>query len=130
MKLDPSSLCPCQSGALYKECCGVFLEGRGLPETPLKLMRSRYTAFTLANMDYLESTMKGIPFEKEATFQFAESVDWKGLKIISHAKIGNVGEVEFEALFSQDGVLSKIHERSTFTKENGKWFYTGYKHLN
>ena len=51
--------CPCGSGKPLSACCGPYLEGKEDPPTPEALMRSRYTAYTQGNLDYIEKTMKG-----------------------------------------------------------------------
>ena len=52
-----SSTCPCGSGSEYSSCCELLIKGKALPETAEKLMRSRYTAFTLADVVYLKKTL-------------------------------------------------------------------------
>lgn len=51
--------CPCKSGKRYADCCEPFITRINLPETPEQLMRSRYTAYSQANIDYIMGTMKG-----------------------------------------------------------------------
>ena len=48
--------CSCGSGRDYVTCCQPYVEGRAHPETPEALMRSRYTAYTMADIDYIEKT--------------------------------------------------------------------------
>ncbi|MBC7906861.1 MAG: SEC-C domain-containing protein, partial [Rhodospirillaceae bacterium] len=48
--------CPCGSGRGLDACCAPILNGAAAP-TPEALMRSRYTAFTQADLDYLETTL-------------------------------------------------------------------------
>jgi SEC-C motif-containing protein len=48
-----NKLCPCGSGNSYDECCELIISAKKDAATCLELMRSRYTAFTLANIDYL-----------------------------------------------------------------------------
>ena len=42
--LSKQKACPCGSGQAFKECCQRFHDGE-LPDTPEKLMRSRYSAY-------------------------------------------------------------------------------------
>jgi uncharacterized protein YchJ len=57
---QPSSQpCPCLSGGAFSSCCAPYLSGEKTPDTPEKLMRSRYTAFTKADVDYLKKTASG-----------------------------------------------------------------------
>lgn len=47
--------CACGSHSPYKECCGRYIDG-GLAPTAEALMRSRYTAITLGELDHIEKT--------------------------------------------------------------------------
>jgi SEC-C motif-containing protein len=49
--------CPCGSDKSQETCCDPFITGKALPNTAEKLMRSRYTAYTRADIDYLKKTM-------------------------------------------------------------------------
>src|SRR5688500_5156809 len=99
--------CPCGSNYSYDKCCGPFLAGTALPETAEKLMRSRYTAYTRANIEYIKKTMapeakKG--FDPVGTKQWAEESKWKGLKIVATEKGGptdTIGMVEFTATYEK-----------------------------
>lgn len=120
--------CPCQSGQLYPICCEPFHQGIALAPTPEALMRSRYSAFVLANVDYLQKTMKGPvaqSFNKADCLKFASSVKWLGLKVLSTQTLSAVrGLVEFDARFqTPEGKQEFIHERSVFQKINGAWYY-------
>ena len=119
--------CPCGSSKKYSLCCGPFLEGPKAPATPEQLMRSRYTAFTKADTEYLEKTMKGRPlqtFDARATKAWADAVTWLGLTVLK-APIPekDIGLVEFIARFKESGKECAIHELSTFQKIEGRWFY-------
>ena len=94
-----------------------------------QLMRSRYSAFVLANINYLMNShhpQTRPTKERKAILKWAKSVHWKGLEIIDH-KFGSVndmdGYVEFKASFIENGEPGCIHENSHFVKENGKWYY-------
>lgn len=128
--------CPCGLESPFEKCCGPYLAGDSLPETAEKLMRSRYTAYTRADIDYLKKTM--IPeerknFDPESTRQWAESSKWKGLKIIDTEKGGpedSKGMVEFVATYEKQGEGVDHHEVATFRKTKaGEWlFVTGEGH--
>ncbi|HLF66927.1 MAG TPA: YchJ family protein [Gammaproteobacteria bacterium] len=126
-------LCPCQSQHSYENCCGPFINGTARPQTPEQLMRSRYTAYTQANMDYIGATMRGqaaIGFDPEQTRTWAQSVEWLGLEVIHapHAQAAQ-GVVEFIAHYRENGAMHKIHEVSEFARLNGgsRWFYIAGK---
>jgi len=118
--------CPCGTGKTYIKCCGAFISGFKLPGTPEELMRSRYTAYTQANIDYIADTMK-MPasknFDAKTAYQWAISVIWKKLEIIKSSIDKTQGFVEFIAYFDEQCVKKTIHELSEFHQENGKWYY-------
>lgn len=120
--------CPCGSEIDYAECCGVFIEGKQIPHTPEALMRSRYTAYTKANIDYIEHTMKAPAsdhFIASEAREWAERVEWKELKIIATPPSDdiNIGFVEFLAYFYDKGKRHAIHELSEFHRIEGCWYY-------
>lgn len=51
--------CPCGSKISYSSCCGLYHSAKAIAPTPEALMRSRYTAYTQANFDYIKATMRG-----------------------------------------------------------------------
>lgn len=98
-------------------------------------MRSRYVAFTKADINYLMRSHHSStrPIKDRISIQkWAASVQWVGL-IIFNTSTGNendeTGHVEFRALYLENGQMQEIHENSLFKKEKGKWFYVSGVHL-
>lgn len=123
--LQPSA-CPCHSGKTFEKCCQVFLDGNKKPPTVAKLMRSRYSAFSLGGYgEYLFATWHPAYRGQLNAYELSiRSTDWIGLKIISSNQQGEKGEVEFIARFrNSDGTTSTHHEHSSFTREKGMWLY-------
>ncbi len=121
-----SQPCPCGTGKLYFDCCGPFITHQKIPATPEELMRSRYTAYTQVNLDYIAQTMKSPAadhFDVEAVREWAKKVSWTGLDVIRARQDLNQGIVEFRAFYSIDGKKNIIQELSEFHFENGKWYY-------
>jgi len=114
----------------YIACCGLFLDKLQAAPTPEALMRSRYTAFTLAKVDYLKKTMRGKPlenFDEDNTALWAKQVKWLGLEVINRYmddEDENLGYVEFIASYQDGGKKLVIHELSKFQRFEGLWFYT------
>ena len=48
--------CPCGSGQDLDRCCAPYIDGNPAP-TAEALLRSRYTAYVLGNVDYIAHTM-------------------------------------------------------------------------
>lgn len=122
--------CPCGSAELFENCCEPFLTGKKLPDTAEQLMRSRYTAFTCKDIDYLKKTLapesRG-DFDASSTKQWADNAKWKGLKILSTDKgqaSDKKGTVEFIATYQADGTVLDHHETAQFRKsEGGQWYF-------
>ncbi len=122
--------CPCGSEETFSKCCGRFIEGGESAPTAEALMRSRYTAFTLARIDYVTATHDPETREEqnpEEARKWAESSEWLGLQIHSTENGGpedDEGTVEFEARYRSDGVEHEHRELSTFVKRDGIWYFS------
>jgi len=118
--------CPCCSGKKYADCCGLFIDDAKLPATPEQLMRSRYTAYTQANVAYIARTMKSPAideFEEDDARAWALSVKWIKLEVLDSGVREDQGFVEFIAHFSQHGKRQSLHEASEFQRLDGEWYY-------
>jgi SEC-C motif domain protein len=126
------SLCPCGSQENYEQCCGRFINCDQLPRTPEQLMRSRYSAYSLAKIDYITMTMRGPPllnFNAQEAKEWSQSLTWIGLTIIqSYMESADHGFVEFSASYLERNRIKIIHELSEFQKENNTWFYVDGTH--
>ncbi len=129
-----TTLCPCGSKNSYSSCCEPIITGAMPAPTAERLMRSRYTAFTQANADYLmrswHSETRKLE-EKEEIAQWAKEVAWLKLEI-EQKEAGEQddteGTVTFKAYFEENKSVFKIHEKSIFYKENGLWVYHSGTH--
>lgn len=101
-------------------------------------MRSRYSAFVLGLPDYLLATWH--PSTRPPTLELEAGTHWLGLAVRAHRQLdghsGEVGgegwggvngeargEVEFVARSRVAGKGQRLHERSRFVREDGRWFY-------
>ncbi|MEC8382004.1 MAG: YchJ family metal-binding protein [Myxococcota bacterium] len=125
------NVCPCGSRFPYGMCCGPILSGNKPAETAESLMRSRYTAYVEANVDYLIQTYVAHKKHRLRPSHMRHSIQntrWIGLTIIGvldGRAQHNTGEVEFKARFIFDGRVQELHERSRFIREDGLWRYWG-----
>jgi SEC-C motif domain protein len=125
--------CPCGTGKNYAECCGIFIQAQQKPLTPEALMRSRYSAYTQANMDYIAQTMKSPAkdrFDAKSSGEWAKRVTWLRLEVKATSIQASKGFVEFIAYFKEQGKINTLHELSEFCLENGEWYYVDGKHLS
>ena len=123
-----TALCPCQSGLNYVDCCQPFHQQIALPQTAEQLMRSRYCAYTMKNIDYIVSTTvpsQQMLLDKTALLDWAASTHWTGLHIVRHlpaiSKIHSA--VEFKAFFASDEGIQAHHEFSLFVKLDKRWYF-------
>jgi SEC-C motif domain protein len=88
-------------------------------------MRSRFTAYAMGNITYIQATWDAdMPPEKITSPE--ENIVWQRLEIIDTKKGGvsdNKGIVEFKAFYLNNGEEYLLHEVSRFAKTNGRWFY-------
>lgn len=122
--------CPCNPNIEYKLCCGRIHNDIHMANTAEELMRSRYSAFALANIDYLQkshhSKKRPSKREKKEILAWTKSVTWVKLDVLAstEGKLSDSnGTVEFKAFFIENGNLEFIHENSKFYKENNHWVY-------
>ena len=115
--------CPCNPSKLYTDCCKKAHQNILSVTTPEELMRSRYSAFVMANIHYLQeshhSSTRPSEVEKKEILTWTKSVEWVKLTVLKSTE----NTVEFKAYFYEDGSLNMIHENSFFVKENNHWVY-------
>lgn len=115
--------CPCNSNVLFSECCDPIIKGEVKAQTAEKLMRSRYSAYTISAIEYLitttHSSQRNLYSPKEME-KWAKESNWQKLEIIHSTE----NTVEFKAYFLDLKGDSHVHyEKSTFVSENGEWYY-------
>ena len=127
------SNCPCRvletQKISFENCCGPLLQGSKKAQTAEQMMRSRYSAYVMKDMDYIDKTQlneKHEVFNKEEALKWAEGSEWQGLEIKSTRKgqsEDDSGVVEFIAHYKDrtSGTELKHHETSSFQKQNGDW---------
>ena len=134
MTLDTSP-CPCGRVATppsarkahplaYADCCGRYIDHWDEAPAPdaESLMRSRYTAFVRERADYLQATWHASTCP--ATLDFDAGARWLGLEVRAHRATGpDSAEVEFVARYRVGGRAVRLHERSRFVREQGRWYY-------
>ena len=122
-RIAPEDLpCPCGLPQRYAACCGRWHGGAAAPDAEL-LMRSRYSAFVLDRLDYLLASWH--PSTRPPRLDPNEAgLAWLGLEVRAHRRIDeNHAEVEFVARSKWGGRAQRLHERSRFVREQGRWFY-------
>ena len=121
--------CPCGSEKSYSECCETLISGSRKALTAEELMRSRYTAYTKVEVNYIGNTMhpdKRKEHDENSVREWAENSEWLGLEILETTAGGrddNEGSVEFIADYILNDKKEKHHELASFKKTDGEWFF-------
>jgi len=128
MKKPQKTPCPCGSGQTYNSCCAPYLNAEKPAPTAEKLMRSRYSAYVLAQIDYLfNSWHPDTCPDKTHIAEGIQATKWRGLKIINSRQglaDDTEGWVSFQARYKRPNqAAEKISENSYFKRINNKWLY-------
>ncbi len=100
-------------------------------------MRSRYTAYTQRNEQYLRATWHPSTLPEEPIVNENERLQWLGLEVESPLRLRkrkselpespDADTVEFVARYKINGRAHRLHEVSRFVREQAdgvaRWFY-------
>jgi len=115
-------LCYCKSQKPFRECCEPILRVEKVAHTASELMRSRYSAYCLGDVNYLQATTHDHTWtDEELKFiqDWADNSTWQHLDIVDASE----DMVEFKAYYIFEGKQHLHHEKSTFLKVNDMWKY-------
>lgn len=132
--------CPCGLGPPYASCCRPFHAGWDTPKTAERLMRSRYAAYAVQDIAWLEQTSGG---EARATFSARDAAAWaksaaftklEVLEVVAGGEADVDGVVQFAATFVEHGKTQVLSERSRFERATPgdvttPWRYVGREKL-
>jgi SEC-C motif-containing protein len=119
--------CPCGQGD-YQYCCQPLHVGQAHAETASQLMRSRYSAFALQQIDYIVQTTalgQQASLDVGAIADWSKSNQWLKLEVLnSNEKLDKShAQVEFKAHY-HDGKQTQIHhEISHFVQHQARWYF-------
>ncbi|WP_028586067.1 YchJ family protein [Desulfogranum mediterraneum] len=116
--------CPCNLAVAYEDCCKPIHSGQRQADTAEALMRSRYSAYVAADIDYLLKTWH--PSTRPAAIDPKTIPRWCGLEVIRTEQGGRddqQGVVEFRAQAMSHDKALVLHELSRFVCEDGRWLY-------
>ncbi len=121
--------CPCGSGRTLAACCQPLIAGEAAAETAEALMRARYTAYTQVATDFLRESLhpdQRDQHDAESVRAWAAESDWHGLEILAVEAGGpddQAGMVEFACEFTHEQERRRHHERASFAKQDGRWYF-------
>jgi SEC-C motif-containing protein len=126
--------CYCGSSQTFEQCCHKVISGVNKASSPGQLMRSRCSAYTIKNAQYLfDTTAKAQQTEQllGEISQWANQTTW--LKLVVHHAAENKSvdfdnkhppTVNFSAWYLHDKKYYQMTELSSFVIENEQWKYS------
>jgi SEC-C motif domain protein len=127
--IAPGAACPCgrlgpeKKPLSFDQCCGRWLGhlSDAAPDAE-SLMRSRYTAYVMGDEDYLLASWHAST--RPAAVPLDKAAKWLGLEVRNHVVLDPThAQVEFVARYRVGGRGARLHERSRFVREGGRWYY-------
>ncbi|MET0480351.1 MAG: YchJ family metal-binding protein [Mycetocola sp.] len=122
--LADADRCPCLSGEAYGLCCAPFHRGQAGAPTAERLMRARYSAFVVGDVDYLLRSWH--PSTRPASLELDPELRWYRLDILATRRGGLLdddGVVEFRAFYRSADGRGEQHEVSRFVRDGRAWSY-------
>lgn len=115
--------CPCGWDTSYDACCGRLHRGAARAESPEELMRSRYTAYAVGDLDHVWRTWH--PRTRPDDLVPDAGLTWTGLEVHEAGVVDDEhGWVSFTASYTlADGTAGRLRERSRFERRAGRWMY-------
>lgn len=147
LELTPESVCPCGSKLKYGVCCKPFHKDAAKTHDPISLIRSRYSAYSLENLDYVIGTTAASSPDYLAYIESpigARNGRKKWVRDVKKNMIDSFAYVRMEidgvehnaedssravvsyrhlAIKKSDNVMYPILEKAYVVKTNGVWKY-------
>src|SRR4051794_10242696 len=128
-----SAPCPCGSGEPYAACCRPFHRGLAEPPLPAALVRARFCAFALKEVDFLVRTLDAQHPDRsrdEGALRrelrdAAQRFRYIRLTLLDAppAEPGSEATVTFHAELFEKGKPRGFQERSVFRHDGKGWRY-------
>jgi len=121
--------CPCGAKATFDKHCLPILEGKAKPETAERLMRARFTAYSMGDVEFLIRTTAAEFRDKldaDELEEYCDSIRCVSLKVLGTEAGGpsdDTGVVKFHASLMVNGKRTLHSEVSRFHREDGAWVY-------
>jgi SEC-C motif domain protein len=115
--MRPTDRCPCGTGEPFGRCCLPIHSGERPADTAEQLMRSRYSAYAVGDLDYVWRSWH--PRTRPDSVEAQPGLEWTGLEILA----AEDDVVEFRAHYREGQRTGKLHERSRFAVRARRWLY-------
>jgi SEC-C motif-containing protein len=124
--------CFCGSNVDFSSCCQPFINKEQQVKTAEQLMRSRFSAYTIGNAQYIFDTYAKSSQKSQSIKDiddWSKSCQWIALNIYSTIENENNSTeqfVEFSAFYITQNTLCELREKSRFILEDSplkQWRY-------
>lgn len=129
MMIDLKDNCPCASGLAFESCCAPVISGAPAA-TAQALMRSRYSAYVVGELDHVADTHAPEvrdDFNRPEAERLARHCVFQGIEIRKATETGECAQIDFVVRFKRDGKDMIQVELADFRKVDGRWLYAGGK---
>jgi len=114
---------------MFSQCCQPCIQGKKKVATAETLLRSRYTAFVIGDVDYIIRTQHSRTKDQAARDEietWAKQSEWHGFTLIQTeggAESDSKGILQFCAKYRphNEKRVREHYENALFEKENGEW---------
>jgi SEC-C motif-containing protein len=93
-------------------------------------MRSRYTAFSLKELDHIEKTHAPeiqSEFNRAEAERMADDCEWHSLEILKSEEADNFAQIDFKVNYTFETKNTVRASSAKFRKDNGEWLYVSTK---
>lgn len=121
--IDDARRCPCGTGLTFGECCGPILRLEREAATAEALMRSRFTAFAVGDVDWLLRSWHSST--RPRSLELDPGIRWLRLDVLGTTGGGpfdREGTVAFASHWVAEGRRGSMRELSRFRRDSG-WQY-------
>lgn len=127
--------CLCGRTQEFELCCAPYLKKEKSPQSAEDLMRARFCAFCVKDIDYVMNTTDPMTrrlFDRRANEEWAANAQFLKLEILKAEEKPQAATVEFKAFFKILGSeeVRVHHEISRFKRHFGQWYFSDGKVLN
>lgn len=117
--------CPCTSGLVFDDCCRPILTGHKRAVTAEALIRARFSAYVVKDIEYLLETTH--PAKRPTEIPPSESFRyWLEIEqVIDGGPHDATGSVTYTAYHRRDREHWSVTERAGLERIDGRWMYRG-----
>lgn len=121
--------CFCGQSMAYQDCCLPLHLGLAHAQSAEQLMRSRYSAYVCAKIDYIVQTTlptQQARLDRLAMLNWSKNSDWHSLTVHEHQIAAHSAAhawVRFTAEYRAEGQNHRHEERSAFVRLADHWYF-------